>query len=76
MKYRNKSSIEKLGSSFHPMRGKKVPVDVRYDGLCHYIGPISDGQKRCAQCGKKVQRKCNKCNVALHVECFEQFHCN
>ena len=73
MKYRDRSSIGRPLQSIKVKR-EKVPVDVRFDGNNHFIGRIPDGQKRCALCGLKVQRKCNKCNVALHQRCFEPFH--
>lgn len=50
------------------------PDDVRFDGRNHFTGRIDCGQKRRAQCGMKVQKKCNKCGVALHDRCFEIFH--
>lgn len=72
-KYRNTDSIG------CPIRSgvatcRSVPDAVRFDGQNHYIGRIDGGQKRCVQCGMKVQKKCNKCGVALHDRCFELFH--
>lgn len=73
MKYRATNEIG------YPIRCRAVscraiPDDVRFDGQNHFIGRIDGGQKRCSQCGMKVQKKCNKCLVALHDRCFELFH--
>jgi len=73
MKYRVKSN---LGC---PVRSQTVtchtvPDVVRFDGETHFIGRIDGGQKRCSLCGMKVQKKYNKCGVALHDRCFELFH--
>ena len=52
---------------------KRVPADIRYDGLDHMIaqGPT---QRRCGYCSKKVTHICAKCDVGLHVWCFSAFH--
>ena len=34
----------------------KVPDDVRFDCQNHFIGRTDGGQKRCCQCGMKVQK--------------------
>ena len=52
----------------------KVPHEVKYDGEHHFIGRIAGGQEQCAQCGIKVQKKCNKYGMALHDRCFERNH--
>jgi len=72
MKYRVSDSVCPLRS--RAVTCRTVPDDVRFDGQSHFIGRIDGGQKRCAQCGMKVQKKCNKCGVALHDRCFEIFH--
>lgn len=46
---------------------------VRYDGEKHYVA-VNKTQIRCGHCGKKVYRKCIKCNVGLHDKCFVNFH--
>lgn len=51
----------------------RVPDSVRYDGDKHYV-VVNATQVRCAQCGKKVYRKCSKCMVGLHDKCFMAFH--
>ena len=53
---------------------ERLPTDVRYDGLHHYIDPIPT-QHRCAHCGMKAKTVCCKCAVLLHDRCFRQFHC-
>ena len=52
---------------------KRVSSDVRYDGKDHLI-VVNPKQIRCAYCGKKSTRKCNKYLVGLHDKCFEIFH--
>jgi len=73
MKYRVTSDIP------YPVRSdvvacRNVSDVVRFDGQNHYIGRTEGGQKRCSQCGMKVQKKCNKCGVTLHDRCFQMFH--
>lgn len=51
----------------------KAPVEVRTDGAGHFLEAIPK-QRRCAQCHKKVQKLCTKCDVPLHLECFQLFH--
>ncbi|ESO09110.1 hypothetical protein HELRODRAFT_169050 [Helobdella robusta] len=53
---------------------RNVENEIKFDGKDHFIGKISDGRKRCKLCHKKVSKKCLKCDVALHLECFEHFH--
>jgi hypothetical protein len=52
---------------------RRCPNDVRFDGTEHFIGR-NPTQLRCAVCGKKVYKKCLKCNIGVHVECFSKFH--
>jgi len=51
----------------------RVPLEVRTDGVDHYI-ESSGTQRRCAACGKKVRKQCMKCDVGLHMDCFVVFH--
>lgn len=52
----------------------RVPIEIRTDGIRHYIEAIST-QRRCAVCGLKVKKQCTKCNVGLHINnCFTEFH--
>lgn len=48
-------------------------VESRFDNNHHYL-VRQDKQSRCRQCHKKVQKKCNRCDVALHMECFVLYH--
>lgn len=73
LKYRNTSNIG-VGIHGRVLASQKVPDIVRFDGQNHFIGRIEGGQRRCSQCGMKVQKKCGKCGVALHDRCFELFH--
>lgn len=52
---------------------KRVPPEVRYDRVDHIIQPWKT-QLRCGQCGKKVYRRCQKCQVGVHDKCFGLFH--
>ncbi|XP_070179144.1 piggyBac transposable element-derived protein 3-like [Littorina saxatilis] len=56
-----------------PQLDRRVSRAVRFDGKNHVVQWI-DKQIRCALCHKKCRQKCRKCDVGLHVKCFEQFH--
>lgn len=45
----------------------------RLDNRDHYI-VSQEKQTRCRVCHKKVQKKCAKCLVALHIDCFPIYH--
>ena len=50
----------------------RVPTAVRYDGIRHY--PLSNPtERRCGVCNKKSRYVCTKCDVALHIDCFENY---
>ena len=50
----------------------KVSDEVRFDKLSHLIGKAK--QRRCAEYAKTTLYFCEKRNVALHSECFKEFH--
>ena len=50
----------------------KVSDEVMFDKLIHWIGKAK--QRRCAEFGKTTLCFCEKRNVALHSECFKEFH--
>lgn len=52
---------------------KRVIDDVRYDKVDHMIAPLGK-QGRCGQCKKNSTKKCQKCNIPLHANCFTLFH--
>ena len=52
---------------------KRVPTAVRLDGKHHLVEPWPT-QLRCAACGMKTKRRCQKCEVGLHDKCFAAFH--
>lgn len=52
---------------------KRVPEEVRLDGVNHLI-VSSNTQIRCGHCKKNTTKKCKKCNVGCHANCFENFH--
>ena len=52
---------------------KKVPANIRLDGINHYSVSIPT-QRRCAFCGMKTTIACSKCEVPLHRRCASNFH--
>lgn len=52
---------------------KRVPDEVRLDGR-HHIIISNKTQVRCGLCHKNTLKKCKKCNIGCHVNCFESFH--
>ena len=48
---------------------RRCPVDVRFDNV-----ERNPTQIRCAVCNMKVYKKCAKCGVGLHLDCFAGFH--
>ena len=60
--------------SMFPGSRKKTRVsdEVRFDKLSHWIGKAKQGG--CAECGKTTLYFCEKCNAALHPECFKEFY--
>jgi len=51
---------------------QRAPTEVHKEGK-HYIEAIGM-QRRCTVCGLKEKKQCKKCNVGLHIDCFEAFH--
>lgn len=48
-------------------------VETRFNSDNHFL--ISqEKQTRCRVCHKKVQKKCARCDVALHMDCFVNYH--
>ena len=72
MQYRSRPDLGRPVGRSRPL-DERLPTDVRYDGLHHYIDPIPT-QRRCAHCGMKAKTVCCKCAVPLHDRCFRQFH--
>lgn len=54
---------------------RRCPDTLRFDGVGHFI-VRHPTQVRCAVCNMKVYKKCIKCCVGLHMECFPGFHTN
>lgn len=48
----------------------------RISGICLIVRQPQGKRRRCKLCGKKTLYMCKKCNVHLHSDCFEEFHCN
>lgn len=73
MKYKlERPAVGRLSGRPKPLDAR-VPNDVRHDGKDHYMAS-SHTQRRCAFCGLKVRKVCKKCDVGLHMNCFENFH--
>lgn len=57
--------------------GRTVPLRTfdaaRFDGVGHDIVKGST-QRRCGVCKKCAKPKCTKCDVALHVQCWVEYH--
>ena len=47
----------------------KVPTKIGYDEKNHLVTSC-EAQVRCAVCSGKIKRKCRKCDVGLHIDCF------
>lgn len=50
-------------------------VESRFNNAEHYL-TAQEKQTRCRVCHKKVMKKCFKCSVALHMDCFVLYHKN
>ena len=55
---------------FVPLKGPEL---VRYDRMDHNI-VMGETQRRCGVCKKNVKPKCSKCDVALHIQCWVEYH--
>ncbi|XP_031350462.1 piggyBac transposable element-derived protein 3-like [Photinus pyralis] len=51
----------------------RVSRDARFDNVGHMID-TQNTRTRCALCHSTTNKKCSKCNVALHQKCFIRFH--
>lgn len=52
---------------------KRENIDVRFDRLDHYV-IRQQKQTRCSHCHQRATTRCIKCNIALHVQCFVDYH--
>jgi len=52
---------------------RRVPQEVRLDNRGHFFAD-SPTQRRCANCGKNTRKHCTKCDVGMHIHCFNAFH--
>lgn len=53
---------------------KLIPDQIRTDGMNHIVQHV-EKQRVCAECKKKANFICQKCNIALHPKaCFADFH--
>lgn len=48
-------------------------VDIRYDQIDHYV-IRQPKQTRCGQCHERATTRCQKCDIAVHVQCFLDYH--
>lgn len=51
-----------------------VPVELRFDGLGHVISKNENIRRRCKVCHSNTIHFCLRCNVNLHVKCFDNYH--
>ena len=82
--YRMKNSSRQQNYIFSPVNvtsfrdksnERRVPAEVRFDGIKHY--PLSNPiQHCCFYCGKRSKYVCPKCDIGLHIDCFEGYHEN
>lgn len=64
----------KKPSTYHTGRlSKNMNVDIRYDRLEHYV-TRQEKQTRCGHCHQRATTRCRKCNIAVHVQCFVDYH--
>ena len=59
------------------LQDSRVPDELRFDGMNHFVFPTSEGKRRrCAgaACTSVGRTECRKCNVGLCVSCFAVFH--
>ena len=68
----NISIGENFACYFPKKTTKRVNLDIRCDGIDHWIA--KGNQRRCAKCSKTSKYFCEKCNVGLHLDCFKDFH--
>lgn len=53
---------------------KRVLEVVWFDPVGHFTEHIVDGkQRKWRICKSNVRKQCTKCNVGLHVECFQEW---
>ncbi|XP_026682857.1 piggyBac transposable element-derived protein 3-like [Diaphorina citri] len=52
---------------------KNFKVDSRFDNIGQLVIP-QEKQTRCGQCHQKCTSRCKKCDIGLHVKCFELYH--
>lgn len=54
---------------------KRVSQDVRFSPVGHILSRTVEGrQRKCAICKKNARKECLKCNVGLHIDCFQSWH--
>ena len=70
--YHARFRSEKTLPVIFPKNTQRVNLDIRYDGIDHWIA--KGNQRRCAKCSKTSKYFCEKCNVGLHPDCFKDFH--
>lgn len=75
--YLKAAAVKREKPRFTSSRGLLTPLSLRYDGMQHFIARIGDSKRlRCqlVGCEKRPTTKCVKCDVALCMECFANFH--
>ena len=72
-RYSSKNRIGLVIDTTDYAADRRVLTEVRFDKVDHMTESIPK-QSRCAECGKKVQHQCRKCQIPLHVDCFVKYH--
>ena len=70
--YHERFGSEKTLLAIFQKNTQRVNLDIRYDGIDHWI--VKGNQQRCAKCSKTSKYFCEKCNVGLHRDCFMDYH--
>lgn len=78
LNFRRKVALSQLETNRCTKKGRPSSYDnleSRFDNQDHLL-TRQEKQTRCRICHKKVQKKCSKCDIALHMDCFEAYHKN
>ena len=70
--YHARFRVEKTLPVIFPKNTQRVNLDIRYDGIDHWIA--KGNQRRCAKCSKMRKYFCERCDFGLHPDCFKDFH--
>lgn len=73
--YLNLDSLSNPKNMGRPSNTIRRSITANKTGPGHIIERTDDGkQRRCAVCKKNARKQCRRCNVGIHVHCFEKYH--